>query len=93
MLSLKNFLTLHSLDKNEDCLRYEALGAWDVFMEDANGYKLYRSWNSYNPSAGREEYQKYPVDWVAYFERLEIFLKTPLGKFFVLISFVGQLLP
>ena len=52
-------------------------------MEDANGGKLYRTWNWYNPSKGQEMYQKYPADWTAYFSRSEIYLKTPLGKFYL----------
>ena len=60
-------------------------------MEDSNGDKLYRSWNFYNPSLGREIYQKYPSDWTAYFSRCEIYLRTPLGKFSHFISTVDQL--
>ena len=54
--------------------------AVDVFREDADGDKLYRSWNYYNPAQGQEIYQKYPSDWTAYFSRCEMYLKTPLGK-------------
>ena len=67
------------LDKSEDALCYEALGAWDELVTNEDGVNQFRTWNF--RAGGREIYQRYPRNWQQYFARVEIYPRTPLGKF------------
>ena len=48
-------------------------------MTDPDGVNQFRTWNF--RAGGREIYQRYPRDWQQYFSRVEIYPRTPLGKF------------
>ena len=67
------------LDKAEDCLQYEALGAWSDFVVNADGVNQYRTWNFFDPTVGSECYQQYPIKWETYFLPPELYPRTPLG--------------
>ena len=74
---MKTLLSICILDKEGDCLTYEATGQYSEVMYDSQGRALFRNWR-FKPSDTK--LIRYPINWTGYLTRPPVYLTCGISK-------------